>query len=152
VVVVRGETTAVHRQVVVGVRDADRSAALGFAFEEAHLHHARLQVVHAWQLFLPPALLTGPGRPEAGGHEITAEATAWLAAQLEPWREKYPNVKVIDDVVNTSPGRALAGASARADLVVLGRRSQPDLGTVGTRAVIHAVLNHAYCPVAIVPD
>lgn len=151
VVVAREETTAVHRQVVVGVRDADRSAALGFAFEEARLHRARLQVVHAWQLFLRPALLTGAERPGAGDREIPAEATDWLAAQLKPWREKYPDVEVIDDAVNASPGRVLAGASARADLVVLGRRSQQDPGTAGTGAVIHAVLNHAHCPVAIVP-
>jgi nucleotide-binding universal stress UspA family protein len=152
VVVAREETTAVHRQIVVGVHDADRSAALGFAFEEARLHRARLQVIHAWQLFLPPALLTGAERPGVGTREITAEATTWLASLLAPWQLKYPDVEVIEDVVNASAGRALAAASARADLVVLGRRSQPGSAGPDTGTVIHAVLNHAHCPVAIVPD
>jgi nucleotide-binding universal stress UspA family protein len=152
VVVAREETTAVHRQIVVGVHDADRLAALGFAFEEARLHRARLQVVHAWQLFLPPALLTGAERPGVGTREITAEATTWLAGLLAPWRLKYPDVEVVDDVVNASAGRVLAAASAGADLVVLGRRSQPGAARPGTGTVIHAVLNHAHCPVAIIPD
>jgi nucleotide-binding universal stress UspA family protein len=47
VVVAREETAAVYRQIVVGVHDADRPAALGFAFEEARLHRARLQVALA---------------------------------------------------------------------------------------------------------
>jgi nucleotide-binding universal stress UspA family protein len=152
VVVARQETAVVHRQVVVGVGRADRPAALGFAFDEARLHRARLQVVHAWELFLPPALLTGAGRPGAAGGGITEEATAWLGAQLAPWREKYPDIRVVVDVVNASPGRALAAASAQADLVVLGRRGQQDPSAGGTGAVIHAVLNHGRCPVAVVPD
>jgi nucleotide-binding universal stress UspA family protein len=152
VVVAREETAAVHRQIVVGVHDDDRPAALSFAFEEARLHRARLQVVHAWQLFLPPALLTGAERPGVGTREITAEATVWLASLLAPWQLKYPEVEVIEDVVNASAGRVLAAASARADLVVLGRRSQQSSGAPSTGTVIHAVLNHAHCPVAIVPD
>jgi nucleotide-binding universal stress UspA family protein len=152
VVVAREQTAAVHRQIVVGVHDADRPAALGFAFEEARLHRARLQVVHAWEVFLPPALLTGAGRPGVGTREITVEATTWLARLLEPWQLKYPDVEVIEDVVNASAGRVLAAASARADLVVLGRRGQQAPGALGTGTVIHAVLNHGHCPVAIVPD
>jgi hypothetical protein len=40
---------AVHREVVVGVRDLDQPAAIGFAFQEAALRKARLRAVHAWQ-------------------------------------------------------------------------------------------------------
>jgi nucleotide-binding universal stress UspA family protein len=43
-------------------------------------------------------------------------------------------------------------ASARADLVVLGRSDAEDSGHLRTGAVTHAVLNHAHSPVAIVPE
>jgi hypothetical protein len=49
VVVVREETMAVHHEVVVGVRDLDQPAAIGFVFQEAALRKARLRAVHAWQ-------------------------------------------------------------------------------------------------------
>ena len=60
-------------------------------------------------------------------------------------------MEVIEDVVHAQPGRALAGASARADLGVLGRNSDKAPGQLRASAVTHAVLNHAHSPVAIVP-
>jgi hypothetical protein len=51
-------------------------------------------------------------------------------------------------VVHGYPGRALAGLSARADLVVLGRHAAHH----GPGAVIHAVLSHAHGPVVTVPS
>jgi nucleotide-binding universal stress UspA family protein len=63
VVVVRDKTAAVHREVVVGVRDLDQPAAIGFAFAEASRRKARVRAVHAWQLFLPEMRLTGTERP-----------------------------------------------------------------------------------------
>ncbi|HEX4660848.1 MAG TPA: hypothetical protein VH307_25940 [Streptosporangiaceae bacterium] len=70
--------------------------------------------------------LTGTERPGADARDVTPEAEAWLADLLTFWRQKYPDVEVIPEVVHASPGRVLAGASARADLVVLGRNSADD--------------------------
>jgi nucleotide-binding universal stress UspA family protein len=151
VAVVHEETMAVHREVVVGVRDLDQPAAIGFAFAEASLRKARLRAVHAWQLFLPEMRLTGTERPGAAAADVTAEGAEWLTGVLSFWREKYPEVDVIEDVVHASPGRVLAGSSARADLIVLGRNSD-DSSHLGADPVIHAVLNHAHGPVAIVPE
>ncbi len=152
VAVVREETMAVHREVVVGVRDLDQPAAIGFAFTEASLRKARLRAVHAWQLFLPEMRLTGTERPGAAAEDVTAEADEWLTGLLSFWREKYPAVDVIEDVVHASPGRVLAASSARADLIVLGRSTDGDPSHAGADPVIHAVLNHAHGPVAIVPE
>lgn len=151
VVVVREESMAVHREVVVGVRDLDQPEAIGFAFAEASLRRARLRAVHAWQLFLPEMRLTGTERPGAAADEVTAEVAEWLADLLSFWREKYPDVEVTEDVVHASPGRILAANSARADLIVLGRNSGHD-SYAGADPVLHAVLNHAHGPVAIVPE
>jgi nucleotide-binding universal stress UspA family protein len=150
--VVREKTLAVHRQVVVGVRDLDQPAAIGFAFAEASLRKARVRAVHAWQLFLPEMRLTGTERPGAAAEEVSAEAAEWLTGLMSFWREKYPEVDVVEDVVHASPGRVMAASSANADLIVLGRNTSGDSSHAGADPVIHAVLNHAHAPVAIVPE
>lgn len=152
VVVVREETMAVHREVVVGVRDLDQPAAIGFAFQEAALRKARLRAVHGWQWFLPEMRLTGTERPGADADAVTAEVSEWLTGLLGFWREKYPEVEVSEDVVHAPPARVLAVSSARADLIVLGRATSDDSAHPGTNAVTHAVLHHAHGPVAIVPE
>jgi nucleotide-binding universal stress UspA family protein len=152
VVVVREQAVAASREIVVGVRALDQPAALGFAFEEAALRRARLRAVHAWQWFLPEMRLTATERPGAAAGEITAEARQWLADLLVFWQEKYPEVDVVQDVVHASPGRVLAGSSARADLVVLGRSIPDGRAHPGAHPVAHAVLHHAHGPVAIVPE
>jgi nucleotide-binding universal stress UspA family protein len=72
VAVVREETTAVHREIAVGIRDPqDVTGTLAFAFEEAALRGADLVAVHAWH---------GPGPGQAGAlcsagpEPITADA------------------------------------------------------------------------------
>lgn len=149
VVVVREETGAAHRQVGVGVGDLEHSTAvLEFAFEEAALRQASVVVVHAWhtpELAISRAGLA-PAEPEA--HVFQTEATRELERLLDSWREKYPGVTVSQDVVHGHAGRALAGLSARADLVVLGRHAAHH----GPGTVIHAVLSHAYGPVVTVPS
>jgi nucleotide-binding universal stress UspA family protein len=45
----------------------------------------------------------------------------------------------------------LSGASARTDLVVLGRHADPAAEGHGVSSVTHAVLSHAHGPVAVVP-
>ena len=154
VIVVRQETSAVHREIAVGIRDTENgTAALAFAFEEAALRDADLVAVHA-SAWSPAALrVTGPGgatRQLADPEEILAEAASHLAAMLAGWRDKYPAVRVREDVVRGHPARVLASYSARADLVVLGRHGGPVAGSA-VGSVQHAVLNHAHGPVAIVP-
>ena len=152
VVVVREETTAVHREIAVGVRDPeDASGALAFAFEEAALRGADLVVVHTWY-WLPPA----PG--EAGAlrptdpEQFSAEAAWHLATALKEWQDKYPHVRVRQDVIRGHPGRVLASYSARTDLVVLGRHGHPAGPGPGIGSIQHAVLDHAHGPVAAVPS
>jgi nucleotide-binding universal stress UspA family protein len=138
VVVVRDETTAAHRQIAVGIGDLDTNpAALSFAFEEATLRQASLLAVHAWDT--PPV---------TGAQALQEQLTARLAALLDDWRAKYPDVPVTQDVGWGHPGRALADLSARADLVVIGRHP----GAHGPGTVTHAVLSHAHGPVVTVPS
>jgi nucleotide-binding universal stress UspA family protein len=152
VVVVREETTAVHREIAVGVRDPeDVTGTLAFAFEEAARRGADLVAVHTWY-WLPSA--SGPAgalRPPDPG-QISAEMGRHLAAVLEQWRSKYPDVRVRQDVIRGHPARVLASYSARADLVVLGRHGHPAGPGPGIGSIQHAVLDHAHGPVAVVPS
>jgi nucleotide-binding universal stress UspA family protein len=145
VAVVREETMAAHRQVVVGIRDTrDCASALAFAFEEAAMRKASLLAVHTWQA---PVTYGNAPVPAPPTYEAEATAAAQLSELLTVWEAKYPGVIVDQDVVHGHPGRVLAGYSARADLVVLGRH-----GEHGVARVAHAVLSHAHGPVATVPS
>jgi nucleotide-binding universal stress UspA family protein len=130
------------------VHDGEQGAALGFAFEEAQRRQARLQVSYAWQIFLPRR---GGGQAE-DARRGAPQAAEWLSGLTAPWRERYPAVDVAEDAVHASPSKILVGASARADLVVLGRDVGPDSGNAGAASLAHAMLSHAHCPVAIVPE
>jgi len=149
VVVVREETGARQRQIGVGVAGPEgNTSALTFAFEEAALRKASLVVVHAWHAPQLDMSRAGDQFTAPGPDVLETEATRQLETLLNDWREKYPDVPVSHDVVHGHPGRALAGLSARADLVVLGRHAAHH----GPGTVIHAVLNHAHGPVVTVPS
>jgi nucleotide-binding universal stress UspA family protein len=156
VVVVREETGAVHREVVVGIRDShDATATLPFAFEEAALRGATLVAVHAWHWSPAPFGELGSWARETVAHpansgKVSADVSRNLAETLRAWREKYQDVPVREDIVRGHPARVLASYTARADLVVIGRHGGHDTGpAIG--AVQHGVLNHAHGPVAIIP-
>jgi len=149
VVVVRDEISAEHRQVAVGIGDPDTSAAaLSFAFEEATLRKASLLAVHAWNTPPSEGARVWEAFAAPGAQAIQEQLTSKLTALLDDWRAKYPDVPVSQDVVAGHPGRALAGLSARADLVVIGRHAGPH----GPGAVTHAVLSHAHGPVVTIPS
>jgi len=150
VAVVREESSAVHREVAVGVRDPrDATGALAFAFEEAALRGADLVAVHTW--YWLPSGQAGALRPADPGR-FAAEATRQLAAALKDWQDKYPDVRVSRDVIRGHPARVLASLSARTDLVVLGRHGHPAGPGPGIGSIQHAVLDHAHGPVAVVPS
>jgi nucleotide-binding universal stress UspA family protein len=149
VVVVRDEVAASHPQIAVGIGDPDSSAAaLTFAFEEAALRQATLLVVHAWTR--PQAGMEKPywALSDASAHAMEDKLAQRLNVLIDDWRAKYPDVEVSQDILFGHPGRALAGLSARADLVVIGRHAAHH----GPGAVIHAVLSHAHGPIVTVPS
>jgi len=149
VVVVREETGAVHRQVGVGLGDLEHDTpALEFAFEEAALRQASVVVIHAWHTPQFDISLAGQAPASPAAYVFQTEVARELEGLLDNWREKYPGVPVSQVVLHGHPGRALAGLSARADLVVLGRHAAHH----GPGSVIHAVLNHAHGPVVTVPS
>jgi nucleotide-binding universal stress UspA family protein len=148
VVVIRDDPSVPRGLIGVGVADTDSCRdALSFALEEASLRHASLHAVHAWHTPQTEISRAGQFFTESSA-QAAADAARQLAGLLDECRAKYPDVPVTQEVVHGHPARALAGLSARADLVVIGRRP----GTPGPGSVRHALLNHAHGPVAVVPS
>ncbi|MFK4121646.1 universal stress protein [Streptomyces longwoodensis] len=140
-------------EVVVGQQGEpeDSAAALGFAFETAAARGASVRAVRAWTL--PPVFAYSPGSlrllDEAGGLEPFERQA--LAAALAPWRERFPDVPVVEHVEMGSAAQVLLSVSGRAQLLVVGRRAHRT--AIGARigSVAHGMLHHADCPVAVVP-
>ncbi|MGY0060155.1 universal stress protein [Streptomyces sp. LZ34] len=122
-----------------------------FAFRAALSHKARLRVVHAWALpaAAPSAWMIGVLEEDRGMWE-DQEGQA-VSDALRPWRTRYPQVEVVPDVVLLNPAQALVRSSARALLLVVGRRTAARVAERHLGPVAHAVLHHAHCPVAVVP-
>lgn len=154
VVVVRGG--AEHRNgrfgcVVVGVEDGEGSGtAVDFAFREAHVRRCRLLAVHAWSV-----PVGNPGPPGLSGYALQAldrPPAQVLADALRGPEQRYPDVPVSSEVVEGPARQALLNAAAGADLLVVGARRRH--GHIGLQLglVNHAVLHHAPCPTAVVPQ
>jgi nucleotide-binding universal stress UspA family protein len=151
VVVVREETGAVYREVVVGIRDPrDTAGALAFAFDEAERRGATLTAVHCWNWSARSTRGVTGQLTEAEADEIGSAADLDLAEALGIWHDKYPAVPVRQDVVSGHPAHVLACYTTRADLVIIGRHGAPGSRTA-IGGVQHALLNHARGPVAVVP-
>ncbi|MBQ0986863.1 universal stress protein [Streptomyces sp. F63] len=139
-------------EVVAGLHQLTASGEPVFAFAFAHAaaHGMRLRAVRAWSLptvfnYSPAAMKLAD---ESGG--IEAHEKKMLHDALKPWRERYPEVEVVEHVDIGAAAEVLLTASARAGLMVVGRRAAPGRGH-HLGPVAHATLHHADCPVAVVP-
>ncbi|MFF5187671.1 universal stress protein [Streptomyces sp. NPDC000345] len=143
-----GHPAAVDRdEVVVGLSDAGAASdpLLEFAFAAAESYGVGVRVVRA----LPrhPHLTS----PDDGEARLEAEERARLTTTLVMWREMFPDVPVVAQVVTEAAAPALLSAATRSRLAVVGRRRRPSHMTWRLGPVAHAVLHHAPCPVAVVP-
>lgn len=134
-----------HR-VLLGVADDSAGApAVPFALREAELRDCELRAVHAWH------------RPGDAAHEGTApEAYAHAARRLVAEVlyapvAKYPNVQVHHNTPEGPAHHALVKAAERADLLVVGSHRRHGAPGLHLGVVDHMVLEHAPCPVAVVP-
>ncbi|WP_416485440.1 universal stress protein [Streptomyces sp. CL12] len=129
-----------YRAVVLGL-DVDSACdePIGFAFEAARRRRTELRVCHVHE----PDGGAGPERAAAAEHAVLA--------LLRPWHEKYPDVSVATTVTEGRAGDELVRATDGAGLVVVGRRISGSRLGERLGQVAHAVVQHAECPVAVVP-
>lgn len=150
-VVVRRPEPALRREIAVGVDgSAPGEVALAFAFEEAALRGARLRALHAWTS--PRSAGPGDMLPLVYDAEIVeGDQRNRLEEILATWRNKYPDVETVAEVAHGRPVRVLAGASARADLLVVGTRGRGGFAGLLLGSVSHGLLHQAHAPLAVVP-
>ncbi|MBB2910315.1 nucleotide-binding universal stress UspA family protein [Streptosporangium becharense] len=152
VIVVRGPgpipMPASPGPVVLGLSPVTPDEALEFAFGEATLRRLRLVIVHAAHL---PVMPWGTAMaPVLDAEALTRAGREEMEERSAPWRGRYPGVPVEVHAVTDTPKEALGVASAGASLVVVGAdRNRHYGGHLG--AVVRAMIEHASCPVAVVP-
>lgn len=154
-IVVRGDPAGLagrHERILLGAGDPGTGGeAMRFAFREAQARGCTLDVVRAWRR---PARETAdhprPATDAVRRHE--ARASALLDTLLRDAVLDHPDVRVRTTTVEGSARTQLVKRSAAADLVIVGaRRGQRSFGLRAGR-IAHALLQHAQCPVAVVPS
>ena len=148
-VVVRGRPDIAGGPIVVGVDGSSASDyAIGVAFEEAIARHAGVVAVHvysparpSWGMDVPPYIEDPVQRRD--------DEQRYLADNIAPWRDKYPDVPVESVVLDGHVAGVMVGLSSSAQLAVVGTRGHGGfagllLGSVGLQ-----LLHHADCPVLI---
>ncbi|MGW2220902.1 universal stress protein [Nonomuraea sp. NPDC001684] len=144
-VVVREATPETFGEIVTGFDgSADAEAAVAYALEHARAEGARLRVVYGVRTPTPAPQPVGYG-PIPWGVSVQE-----IGQRLAPWRNKYPDVEMAEEVVAGHPVAVLARASRHADLVVVGSRGLGAFASAVLGSVSHGILHHAHCPVAVV--
>jgi nucleotide-binding universal stress UspA family protein len=150
--------------VVVGVDGSPGSeAALGFAFDAAARSGADLLAVHAWS---DPVVVTSPTAQFGGQTMVEAQLTdqfavqdaerAVLADRLTGWTDRYPDVRVRQDVVLDRPSAALlrygrpGAPGGPASLIVVGSRGRGGFAGLLLGSTGQALITQAQVPVVVV--
>ncbi len=152
---VHGEAPAAPGpRVVVGLQvDSPDEATLAFAFTEAALRGARLQVVAAFAWPIQDWAVPGELAPVMIDQDAVENETRVLAEGfLAPHSARHPGVRAEPYVAPGDAAGHLVAASKDADLVVVGRHRRRLLAPARMMgSVTQAVLLHAASPVAVVP-
>ncbi|MFF3411048.1 universal stress protein [Streptomyces sp. NPDC002742] len=150
VVVVRGTPDHVTTGVVlVAARDERDLDVMRFAAQTADRRKASLRVLSAYTYYQ----YAGSMVPLLGDlTEVAEQQASSIARLIAPVRDEFPDLTVTSELVRAhSPAGALVDESAHADLVVVGARRPAHAPGTPLGRVVHAVLHHAHCPVAVVP-
>jgi len=151
VVVVRERADPKARRIVVGVDGSpSNQPAVGFAFDNAARYDAPLAAVHGWHDVTERTDIGPTTSAMAKVAERIEAGDRLISTALAEWVEKYPEVTVTREAIPVHPTRALADASQRAALLVVGSRGRGEFAGLLLGSVSQSVLHHARCPVAVV--
>jgi nucleotide-binding universal stress UspA family protein len=149
VVVIRPSQHGLVRNGIVVGADAtpESRAVLEFAFRQASLRDLPLLVLHCfWDV-----LAAANAAHVIGGDLDYQEERVMLAESLAGMGEKYPDVHVTTELARGVPAEALVSAAENMDLLVVGGHEQRLRDRAVMRSVSVSVVEHATCPVAVVP-
>lgn len=139
--------------IVVGVDHSDGAKeALRFALEEARLRHARLRIVHAWQVGASGVVGADSFFPVAGPDvsEIRDAAEQALEQTLRDALPDTGSVEIERRLVEGLAAGVLVDESRDASLLVVGSRGYGGFTGLLLGSVSQQVSHHARCPVVIV--
>lgn len=138
----------VRNGIAVGAdATADSRAVLEFAYRQASLSGLPLLVLHCfWDV-----LAEANAAHVIGGALDYQEERVMFAESLAGLGEKYPDVHVTTELAHRTPSQALVAASDRMDLLVIGGHGAGLAQRVIFGSVSVSVVEHATCPVAVVP-
>ncbi|MEP7765413.1 universal stress protein [Sanguibacter sp. 25GB23B1] len=142
-----------HGRLVAAVDgSAASSSVLASAFAAAQERSARLDVVHCWRLDPFYDYLVDEASVQEEWNTRTRDRIHRL---VEEWAPRYPSVEVSTRLEYDEVADALVRRSHHADVMVVGRHGH---GGIGTRVAMtspgsttRALLQHARCPVEVVP-
>ncbi len=138
--------------VVVGLDGApDSAGALGLAFRQADRRGCGLIVVNAWSRDLDQGVEVVAAELGSPHFAIEQRRALWVSEELAGWTHEYPDVDVTVSLVQGHAASALVAASDGAELLVVGSHGRGRLGRAILGSVSRTVLEHAGCPVAVVP-
>lgn len=155
VIVVRGgreSRDGTHRRILLGVGEAPAGAAAArFAVQEAEARRCALDAVRAWRR---PAHETTDDPPPAAepSRSHRQRASELLDDTLRDAVSAHRDVDIHRLVVEGPARNVLLDRSAGADLLVVGARRRHGHFGLQLGRVPHALLHHAACPVAVVPQ
>lgn len=136
--------------IVVGIDASDHARrALEWAFAEAELRGAELELVHAYARPEPvyyPGIMIGdlPSQEEleAAAHQLVEDVVAKIVPR--------PDVPFTITVQAGGPAGVLCGRANDADLVVVGARGLGGFRGLLLGSVSQQVVTHSPCPVVII--
>lgn len=153
-----GTAGRVHMGVVAGVDGSTRSrTVLGFAFEQASFRDLPLTVLHCvWDAQAaavgPTLLASGAAAAFVSEAEEAVESARLLVAEtIAGFCEDYPEVPVRTELARGMAADALVRMGERADLLVVGNHHGGVAASILLGSVSTEVVEHAHCPVAVVP-
>jgi nucleotide-binding universal stress UspA family protein len=130
--------------VLVGI-DGSRASELAteIAFDEASRRRVELIALHAWS---DTRVLDFP---DLDWSSLRSAEDEVLAERLAGWQERYPDVKVHQEVVCDRPARQLIEHSEAAQLVVVGSHGRGGFAGMLLGSVSAAVVQSARMPVIV---
>jgi nucleotide-binding universal stress UspA family protein len=135
-------------RIVVGVDASDHAQrALRWARDEARVHGATLEVVHAYpavEVAVLPAIAAMPSDEEleAAAYRVLDDLIADVGG--------FEGIPVVRTARMGGAAGVLCGQADGADLVVVGSRGRGGFKELLLGSVSHQVATHAPCPVVIV--
>ena len=120
---------------------------LDFAFAEAADRGVSLIATRRVDRLRPAGRLVLAALAPASGPDAEAE----VDAELAPWSDRYPQVRVQVEIRHGRPAASILDTARGAALLVVGSRGRGVRTGLALGSVSQAVLHHVHSPLAIVP-